>query len=299
MSASAAARIPEELFPYIIQYLPVPIDDYYLPRDRIRDSGVVVGSLVCMDWAKRCREMLFRERTVRIGSMESAVRFRNLVMGAGCERLTAIVGMIAEVDVEHDLDKDGRSWYHILGALMPRLPRSKFRMFYIKGPRSKLAAGLRFRTPYWGVAKPLPQFVTQYRRLYLRELHFASIGDLVCFADHFPHLEELQLLLLTWDETGVRAPAVTEEIPRPDPCHRSLRSIWVQGCTPVKSASTHINLYQPWSGGLISVDVGRPTCSYETSFRTLDSRSLLTSTQVDSSGSRCTLLASSISGISP
>lgn len=229
MSTSAATRVPEELFPFIIQHLPIEFryGRQFLPNDEIRDSGVVVGSLVCMYWAEKCREMLFRGRTVEIESMKSAVGLRNLVVGAGCKRLTRLADMIGYVDVVHDLKRDGRSLYQILGAV---IPPSKFREFRVCGPRSALHAGLRLRTPYWGVGRPLPQFVTPYRRLELYKLHFASISDVICFVDQFPHIEELVLWQLTWDETGVDAPNMPNVIPPPDTRHRSLRSIQLGRC---------------------------------------------------------------------
>lgn len=91
-------------------------------------------------------------RNIGIQSMKQAAEFRNLVMGAGNERLTPFVDLVEWVDVEHYLDEDGRSFFHILGALTPRLHPSKFREFYVEGPARKLHANVRLRSPLWASA---------------------------------------------------------------------------------------------------------------------------------------------------
>lgn len=231
MSTTAAARIPQELYAYIIEHLSIDVSwsDTALPHSDIHGSGVVVGSLVCMHWAQRCRKMLFQGRVVHIRSMKQAVGFRNLVMSASCEGITPIVDLIERVDVVHHLNRDGRSWFQIIGALMPRLPRSKFGTFSAFGPRSKLPAAFRLQTPFWA-AQSLPQFVRPYRTLHLETLHVTSAADVVRFVNRFPHLLCLHLNSVTWDKNVAHALTLPRVVTRPSAPYCSLRSMTVEYC---------------------------------------------------------------------
>lgn len=235
MSATSGAILPPELFADVIRHLST---DFYdrgyddsLPNERIRGCGVLNGMLVCMWWARQCRERLFRGRTIRIKSMKQAIGFRNLVMGPCCGRLTRIADMVGFVDVWHFLDRDARSWFQIVGVLIPRLPPTKLHRFIVQGPRSKLPDACRLRNPFWGVGRLLPHFVRPYRRLELFFLRFVSPEDIICFVNHFTNLEELEIWGLTWDEASMNHSNLPQTVIYTNPRRCSLRSIHVTRCT--------------------------------------------------------------------
>ena len=98
---SRAADLPQELFANIIRHLHISFRDRLIPSMYLRHTGLGSGSLVCLYWAQQCRQVLYQGRNIRIRSMKHAVKFRELVTGAGCKRLKPIVDMIGSVDVRY------------------------------------------------------------------------------------------------------------------------------------------------------------------------------------------------------
>lgn len=225
MPTSAAARIPPELFPSIIDHLD-PERFARLPRSDVR--GELNWSLVCVSWAQQCRQVFFQG--IWIGTMKQAAGFRNLVMGVCSKRLTPLVDLIESMVVEHRLYADARALFPTVGALLPRLPPSKLRQFRVWGPALKLSADVRLRSPLWATPSRFAHLLAPYRELRLFYLHFASLGDVARFVDHFPHLEELELYRVAWDKNDVHVVTPSQVAPRPN-ARRSLRSIDVVECT--------------------------------------------------------------------
>lgn len=215
----------------IIQYLGIGFEDLMIPDERLRETGLLSGSLVCMHWARACRRALYQGRNLEISSRRQAERLRDLVRSAGSsKRLTPIVDMIRMVNVFHKgFPADGRSWSHVVvGALVPRLQPDRFDRFYIYGRSSSLPFGMRLGSPDWDVQKTLPHTLTPYRRLGLIGVHFPSLSYFCRFLRHFPRLEELDLYQVTWDKADWH--------PRPlilthHPDRGSLTDINIDDCT--------------------------------------------------------------------
>lgn len=223
------ADLPTELFANIIQYLDIDFEEGYVPGKWKRGSGLLSGSLVCREWAQRCREVFYQGRTIEISSMKQAVRFRDIVTGVGCKSLTPIADIIGTVSVVYyGLPEHGRSWTHMVGtALVPRIPPSKFDEFFISRWDSPLPFGMRLGSPNWDLPNTLPY--THFRRLQLYGVHFPALSFLGRFLRHFPRLEDLQLFQVRWDKGDwhPRAPI----LPRTGSKHRSLPVIKIGGCT--------------------------------------------------------------------
>lgn len=193
------ADIPLELFPDIIQGL-APAE-YYNPDSHLPNKWISAHvrncSLVCLDWAHPCRQILFGGRTLRVTSKKQAVGLRDLVMASGSDRLTPIAKLIGGVRPE--LDPRDRNWLHILHATIPVIPSSAFTWLKLDGkhPSSSTSAPVtRLMSPYWGLPR---RFCTPpYRKLELRNVHFTSLSDISQFLNHFPLVEEFDFYEVIW-----------------------------------------------------------------------------------------------------
>lgn len=232
-----AADIPQELFRNILRnVIELDVDDT-LPNPKLR--GQLNPSLVCVYWAQEILRSVYDRRKMRIETEKQAKAFRKLVVHRGSERLIPIVEMIDHIDVQHNTEF--RSWHHILLCLIPAIPPHKFRQLQIKssGEPANVSFSASLCSPHWRVPKRLPSFSTSYRRLELVSLRFSSLHALTAFLRQFPHLEELSLMYLTWEDNNMNAPVRVLPSTAAHHSRPLLSKIQLSGC----SDSTLLLLY--------------------------------------------------------
>lgn len=161
--------------------------------------------------------MLFEGRTVEITSKKQAVKFRSVVIAPGSDRLAPLAKLIGEVRVQTD-PHESRGWLHILHATIPMVPSSAFTRLLLCHPRDfettasnresttapSAPIARRLTSPYWDMPRS-PHFIfPPYRRLYLARVHFTSLGDISRFLSHFPLVEDLYFLDVTWHDEALQ-----------------------------------------------------------------------------------------------
>lgn len=208
-----AAHLPPELFRDIIQYVCGHNEGEVSPVRLEAPLNTRKCSLVCLYWAQQSRRAQFRNRAVIIESRKQARGLWEIVMSSSSARLVPIVTLIGELWVRYlpgKLDKADKwpfPWYDILFTLIPKIPREKFAWLDIEAsPRTSSSCSLCPSSfPSSSVAHPqLPasRYSAPFRVLYLNNMHFASVRDIINFTCRFRHVEQLYFSHLTWDKGG-------------------------------------------------------------------------------------------------
>lgn len=138
----SAADIPPELFSNIIGYVST---DEHGGRSKLHDPDMRSCSLVCVYWTEKIRRILFSGRVLEINLAKNAAALRETVMGHVSERFEPVIELVDKVEVRLTLEGAPRSWLHILGSLVPRVPLAKFSELIVHGPTPATFANRQLR----------------------------------------------------------------------------------------------------------------------------------------------------------
>ncbi|KAI0763910.1 hypothetical protein BC629DRAFT_1596844 [Irpex lacteus] len=205
---SLAARVPPELFDDILFYVNINRASQRwctrvtnLQRNRGRPSAKDIltdlkqCSLVCLFWANRCREHIFRDRTLEINYYEDAEIFRRYVVG-GCPRLTPVDHLISEIQVSQGYDSR-RSFLDLL--YLPDI-QDKLTSLAIRGPVPDSFNPAKLDTPHWGIP---PHIIVSssflQSNIFLEGIHLPSLYHIIKYIKHFSCATYIKFREITWD----------------------------------------------------------------------------------------------------
>ncbi|KAI0731732.1 hypothetical protein BC629DRAFT_625863 [Irpex lacteus] len=256
--ASLAARIPSELFDYILLYV-----NFNRTSRREYSWGKTLGrnrgepspkdiltdlkrcSLVCLFWANRCRHYMFLKTTLQIQSYEDAEIFRRYVVG-GCPRLTPVHQLIKHIYVIQNYSgirplqgsERHASFLHLL--YLPTI-QDKLEELFIEGPVPEGFNRAKLDTPHWGIPPCIVQVVPSsflLNQIYLRNIHFPSFRHVTKYIKHFPCVTYIEFVAITWDgQMALLLPHVSTTIA----CQRRPRSLRIDA-EGVCTNSVHLAL---------------------------------------------------------
>jgi hypothetical protein len=232
--------LPPELFPLILHYvdrndITLEIYERYgtktFPEDPEQRASFVlelhearpfqilkVCSLVCRYWANECRKYLFKDATLHINSLNTAVRFRHYTT-QGSVNLVRICDLIKAIHVVQQYSS--RRSFLDLVHLPPT--RNKLISVELKGPAPHTFPPQSLNTPHWG--RPgksvIPYVNNSYQEVKMVNLYLPSFSHATTLIQHFRNAEKYDFDSLRWNgkvaeagphsitPTGRSRPAIT------------------------------------------------------------------------------------------
>ncbi len=226
MRPTTAEDLPPELFKTIVDSLvaPTSIADVVrkrFPLDKACKHALGEISLTCRYFATRCRPFIFQ--VVSLRSRDDILTLRFFIESP----LSKIRAYIRRINVQHDQDKPGAPWIHLLQV---SLTQSLLRTPHVEVKLADTACSpiqRKLRTIYIGLPRPLPPPTFQIALLTLSNYKLASLRELQRLVVGLPTLRKLFCENLSWGNTLLEAP-----IPIPPGTLRrcQLRSVTMKRC---------------------------------------------------------------------
>lgn len=200
-----AADIPPELFPRILAYVGTNDGGFRWNIENMDDESrrdLKSCSLVCLDWANRCRDILF---TREIGVLsQDELKTLGFYACHGSHRLKPVQDLIRKWHLEQTWTS--RSWCHMRYSTPFRPRYTRIHPYpnwgvhedddgYQLTLRGPIPAGLPvscLRSPHWSLPRSLPACYTRFMCLVLSDIHFPSLLSLVKLIRHFKCLRNLR-----------------------------------------------------------------------------------------------------------
>lgn len=208
---ATGADIPPELLPRILDYVGTNDRGYgwYRYDDRNKGEGLrdlKSCSLVCVDWANRCRPALF-DRAITMRSQKD-MESLNFCAKHGSKRITPIDHQIYRWGLEQTWTS--QSWCHLRYTSSFHLENDDTDGIDLKlvGPVPSSLPVSALHSPHWSLPRSMPACYTPFVDLTLTDIHFPSLSSLFKLARHFKLVEWLKLEKITWDQVEVMAPAM-------------------------------------------------------------------------------------------
>lgn len=211
MTFATAADIPHELLPLILEYVGTDDNGRGDPRDRGQDTDLQDCSLVCVDWANRCRPVLL-DMWIEVCSREELKSFE-FYGKHGSRRLPPAADFIQGWFLRQTWE--GRSWCHVRYTSSFRAknpykhgPHADGLGLELRGPVPPSLPVSSLHSPHWSLPRSMPACYTPFTHLTLDDIYFPSLSSLVKLLRHFRYLSELDLWKITWaeDSVGVVSP---------------------------------------------------------------------------------------------
>lgn len=202
---ATAADLPPELFPLILDYLRTDNRGYeeYIREVWVRD--MMSCSLVCLYWANRCREYLFRGHEVVIKSLAEFLTLESYATD-GCTRVVPFYDVIRRFTVEQTWDS--AAWCYRISTSC--LIRSGETRLVLSGPVPSHLPRAAYRSPHWSLPRSMPSPYLPFTNVTLRDIHFPCLSDLLALLRHFKHSEcDIILERVTWAEVDIHGPVRT------------------------------------------------------------------------------------------
>lgn len=199
---ATAADLPPELFPLILDYLCTDVrGDDEDDRD-VWVQDMMSCSLVCLYWANRCREYLFRGHEVVIKSLAEFLTLESYAAD-GCTRLVPLYDVIRRFTVEQTWDS--AAWcYRIYKS---RLRALRWSELVLRGPVPSHLPRAAYRSPHWSLPRSMPSCYLPLFNFTLHDIHFPCLSDLLALLRHFKHSEGfITLESVTWAEVDIHGP---------------------------------------------------------------------------------------------
>lgn len=189
-------------------------------RDNDKLTRLATCSLVCVEWAQRCRPVLFLSITVK-----SLERLEAIILSRISPRLTPIVALVRNIIVVQGWQS--RSWFHRLAG-SPFDVRPYLRLV-LQGPVPAHLPRCAYRSVHWSLPRTLHNSFVPFEDGVLRDIHLPSLSDLRRLLGSM-HSTRYYLQNLTWADSDISeaclASRASLRILRSD--HRYLKA---EGCT--------------------------------------------------------------------
>ncbi|KAI0083241.1 hypothetical protein BDY19DRAFT_711092 [Irpex rosettiformis] len=211
---SASRQIPPELFDNILFYVcldnrwagagdtldSLNADDRSLSKN-VLSRNATTCSLVCLHWANRCRQWLFRNKRLKICSFEEA---QTLIRYAtqGCASLVPVHKLIESIWVEQRYDRR-QSFCDRLYMLKVKLGVRLSELNLI-GPVPHGFPPCKLDTPHWSLPPSVatPPSLLPYGVIRVINAHLPSMKHVSKYVRHFVRSLNIHLEGMTWDTDG-------------------------------------------------------------------------------------------------
>lgn len=228
MGHSTAADLPPELFPFILDYVRTDDEGWIGDReDWARD--MMSCSLICLDWANRCRYYLFNDEKVTVKSstelsiMESYAR-------NGSTRLVPLPQLFRALKVEQTWQSSAWVWrVHAFNLHTGRRSTDEDKLV-LRGPVPPHLSREAYRSPHWSLPRSLPTCYHPFKRVELRDIHFPCLSDLYALLRHFKYASTIVFLNMTWSKTDDVGSPVVFQLPRRSN-EEGIVEVTAKGCT--------------------------------------------------------------------
>lgn len=207
---ATAADLPPELISLIALYIGTEAngsDRFSLSPDDVHD--LCTCSLVCVDWAERCRVYFFPQRALCIRTLaELMVIFSYSVNGSRrLTPLTKIVPIVVlELSWEASLHEQAISPFI---ASIPDLQSRRLDMsLYLNGPVPEHLPRRAYRSPPWthNLPKSIPGCFLPFSSIRILSISFPFLSDIIALLGHFQTGREVGFYQLTWHSTDTTIP---------------------------------------------------------------------------------------------
>lgn len=187
-------------------------------------------SLVCVDWANRCRAYLFRGATVVLKS-QGELSILEAYAITGSPRLIPLNTLIRSLKVEQTWESP--AWcYQVCNSRLSLGRRYDWILedtLVLRGPVPADLPPAAYRSPHWSLPRTMPKSYLAFKEVTLRDVHFPSLPDLVAFLRHFVHWGSFTFINVTWSSSNGGVPVTfrrSTEQSGSKPYH-----ITAEGCT--------------------------------------------------------------------
>lgn len=189
--------LPNELLPIIVGYVGTEDGgDFHiwgLKFSHERKGQLATCSLVCVEWAQRCRPVLFERIAVK-----SLERFEAIISSRISPLLTPIASLVRDITLVQDWQS--RSWCHRLAG-SPLDVRPHLRLV-LQGPVPAHLPRCAYRSVQWSLPRTLPNSLFPFYVVTLRDIHFPSLSDLRQLLGSM-HPKRYHLKNLTWADSDI------------------------------------------------------------------------------------------------
>lgn len=177
-------------------------------------------SLVCLDWAHRCRPRLIRAKFTTIISLADLTALESL--DTGSTRLVPINKLLKH-RIHWEQDWESQSWCY-KAHNSPVKHWSKHNDFLCRGPVPAHLPRSACRSPHWALPRSMPSCYLPFEDVTLRHIRFPCLSDLGALARHFTSSCLLHLEHITWNSTN------TPVFSRPVKTKPRLVAVRAEGC---------------------------------------------------------------------
>lgn len=186
-----ASDIPPELFDGILEHL-----TSWTHRDR---PALARCASVCHYWNEKCQKRLFQGPELK--SREDALSLLEFMRTL----TSAVSSLIWDVTIREAQAVSGTPWLHLMSVIGDRAHKELHHYTVkLKGP---LPAGQRMRSIHHRVPRSLPgHFSRHIEWLYLTDVHFKKLDDLMHLAGEMPDLDTLECKRVTWGSLPTALP---------------------------------------------------------------------------------------------
>lgn len=208
-SGATGAYLPTELLPHVLKYIGTADNGslrlYTGGMENLQEEygrEMERCTLVCVDWANRCRQRLFYKRIFDLRSAADLAALEALTK-RGSTRLIPLVSPISGFHVMQNWEKG--SWCHKLTHtfLHTRTMRPNTRYLALLGPFPPGLPPAALRSPHWSLPRTMPSTFTQFTAVHLRNIHFPSLFDIAKITKHFKLTHTLRFERVTWDKDDI------------------------------------------------------------------------------------------------
>lgn len=208
---ATAADLPVELLGIVVKY--VGTDDrgqidYRHWKFKVDRQELANCSLVCLNWAKRCRRRLFEGMRICIKSL-AELQILETYFFAGSPRLVPVVDLVLQTNWEQNWE----SWSWCYKAV--HSPLRKYRKdnragdesecLTVRGPVPTQLPRSAYRSPHWSLPRSMPACYLPFRRVNMCDIRFPHLSDLVAFTRHLNYSTYLTLEGIRWGTADIPA----------------------------------------------------------------------------------------------
>lgn len=206
--ATTGADLPPKVIDCILNNIGQPSHSTFPTERWWRAEGrrnVLSCALVCLYWANKCRQTLFRQdaafSSFQPTIVRSASQLDELEFGLRRDksRLQPITDLIDGWYIEQDWKS--ASWCHRqhITPFKPRRNRGfESRHLALMGPIPSHLPPSALQSPHWSLPRSVPPCFSPFTHVYLTGLHFPAFASLIKLLKHFRFIEHLRLQQITW-----------------------------------------------------------------------------------------------------
>lgn len=232
MSVSGS-DLPPELFPFILKYVGTDDRGGYLKKDGRRYLRTC--SLVCIDWANRCRDHLFRHRTLEIKTLRELATLEGSFTSraSGHTRLRPLIALVDNVVFKWEQNWDSPSWCHrAYSSPLAFIRKQGCKLdLTLRGPVPANLPRAAYRSPHWSLPRSMPYNFLLLLNVNVCDVRFPALSDLYQLCGHFASTPSLDMRNVSWGVADVPAGFLRRRNTNRYIMKQQIRRFAATGCT--------------------------------------------------------------------